>query len=155
MAAIAAAAAYSAVGVAAAHLVEYGWAGPYEFSFFNLSNHGTVEFCNRVPFWAEHTGSVFELHIGEEVLGQFSTERAIFEPLGRLVQEGRFTSEQFPYAQHTMSTADIGLELPDSFDVNEIRVIHRMGTSLLGFIPYHAEHVMSGSTFYVRMSEPC
>ena len=43
--------AYSTLSIIGSQQLEYRWHSPGEFSFFTMSNHGEIEFCNTVPFW--------------------------------------------------------------------------------------------------------
>ena len=45
--------AFAGMNIIGSQQLEYRWHSPGIFSFFTISNHGEMEFCNTLPFWTE------------------------------------------------------------------------------------------------------
>lgn len=152
MAAIAAALSYSGASVLGAHELEYRWSGPGEFSFFALSNHGDVELCNPVPFWASFGGLEIDTYYNSENHGTFSVGPAALGPLAGLTAPGTFKSGGIAAAQHIFMTMDY--EFGGGvirLDPNKFVVVTSVHATILGVIPYTATEQISGFDFGQRM----
>ena len=140
--------AYSGLNIIGVQQLEYRWDSPGEFSFFTMSNHGQVEFCNTFPvsitFQKFEVGTFYD----EKYIGSFTTEQLTLNPGSSGMQEGLFSSEEFVAAQHQFLTLDFEFDGGDiRLDPNKLVVIVATDTPILGIIPYSSTTQISGFEF--------
>lgn len=128
--------------------LEYRWDSPGEFTFFTMSNHGKVEFCNTIPFWISFERLEIATFFEDKHLGSFSTGPITINPLSSTVQEGKFTSEAISASQHVFMTLDFEFDGGDiRLDPNQLIVITQTHMPILGIIPYSTTKQMTGFDF--------
>ncbi len=128
--------------------LEYRWHGPGQFSFFTMSNHGEVEFCNPMPFWQSFEGFQFSTYYDAKHMGSFSVNPATINPLSSSVQKGVFSSQELVSAQHVFMTLDFEFDGGDiRLDPNKLIVVVRADIPILGIIPYSSTTQISGFDF--------
>ena len=140
--------AYSGLNIIGAQQLEYRWHNPGEFSFFTMSNHGQMEFCNTIPVWMTFQKFEVGTFYDEKYIGSFTTEPLTLNPGSSGVQEGLFSSEEFVAAQHQFLTLDFEFDGGDiRLDPNKLIVIVAVDTPILGVIPYSSTAQISGFEF--------
>ena len=77
--------AYSALSIIGSQQLEYRWYSPGEFSFFTMSNHGEIEFCNIMPFWTSFQKYEISMFYDEKFLGTFVIDSNTLNPLSSAV----------------------------------------------------------------------
>ena len=98
--------AFSGLSILGAQQLEYRWNSPGEFSFFALSNHGEVEFCNTVPFWISLQKFEIAPHYAENHMGTYTVEQMTLNPSSSEVQQGTFRTENYSATQQVFLTFD-------------------------------------------------
>ena len=137
--------AYSGWNIFAVQQLEYRWDSPGMFSFFTLSNHGKMEFCNAMPFWTnvqkfEISAFYDEIHLGSFVVNPFTAS-----PYASAIQEGSFISDDLPSAQHIFMVMDFQFDGGDiRLDPSKMVVLVKIDTPIIGIIPYSSTNQMSG-----------
>ena len=150
---IAAPFAYWSMSVAGVQQMEYRWSGPGMFSFFALSNHGEMEFCNAAPLWMGFEKLEVAAFFEERHLGTFVTGPVTAGPLESSVAEGAFASETISESQHIFMTMDFEFDGGDiRLDPNRFTVITRAHTPVMGVIPHYTEVQMNGFDFDQMMN---
>ncbi len=133
--------------------LEYRWDSPGEFTFFAMSNHGKIEFCNTVPFWMSLEKLDVTVFFEGNNLGTFSTNPVTINPLTSAVQEGVFSSDELSASQHVFMTLDFEFDGGDiRLDPNQLVVITSTNTPILGIIPYATSTQISGFDFDQKMN---
>ena len=145
--------AHSGLSIVGSQQLEYRWHGPGQFSFFAMSNHGEMEFCNTLPFWVSFQKMEVATFYSNEHLGSFVVNPLTIDPLSSAVQEGTFTSEEIATAQHNFMTLDFEFDGGDiRLDPNQFTVAIKTDTPILGMIPYSTVTKMSGWEFDQNMN---
>lgn len=145
--------ALSGFNILGAQQLEYRWAQLGEFSFFALSNGGSVEFCNPVPFWTTYQKFEVLPFYGDSQLGEYVTTNLELAPGSSEIQYVAFRSDKFTAAQQTFMAFDFQFDEgerrlnPDLFDITI-----RTSTPILGLVPYSTETVVSGLEFDQSMN---
>ena len=115
--------------------LEYRWDNPGQFSFFTMSNHGDVEFCNSMPFWISFEKLEVETYFDAEHMGSFSIDSTTLNPLSSTIQEGIFSSEELSASQHIFMTLDFEFDGGDiRLDPNQFIVVVQADMPILGII---------------------
>ena len=135
--------AHSGLSIIGMQNLEYRWDSPGQFSFFTMSNHGEMELCNSMPFWVSFEKLEIQSYFETNYLGSFS-----INPMSSAVQEGTFSSEELPAAQHIFMTLDFEFDGGDiRLDPNQFIVVVQADMPILGIIPYSSTTQMSGFDF--------
>lgn len=145
--------AYSGLNIFGAQQLEYRWHNPGEFSFFTMSNHGEMEFCNPTPFWTSFQKFQIAAFYGEEHIGSFVIDPSAINPSSSTVLEGLFSAEKITMAQHMFMTLDFEFDGGDiRLDPNKLIVIVKTDTPIIGVIPYSSTSQISGFEFDKMMN---
>ena len=139
---------YSGLSILGAGQLEFRWNQPGDFSFFTMSNHGEIEFCNTLPIWISFQKFEIATFYDSEHVGSFIVEPLTIEPSAVAVQEGVFSSEQFVAAQHVFMTLDFEFDGGDiRLDPSKLIVLIQTDTPIIGIIPYSSTTQISGFEF--------
>lgn len=153
----------SALNIIGAQQVEYRWDSPSDFSFFAMSNHGWIEFCNTMPFWVtfdEFSIDTFYFNVAgpagsleggqldrfavgalnsDEHLGTYTVKSVLLDPASSDLLYGKFRSDRFTAVQHILMNFDFEFDSggggPGSG--NFVAVVG-IDTPILGVVPYTA-----------------
>ena len=137
--------AYSGLSILGAQQLEYRWSNPGDFSFFTMSNHGEIEFCNPIPFWASFQKLDITIFYNEENLGSFAVNSVTINPLSSTIQKGTFSSKEISSAQHIFMTLDFEFDEGDiRLDPNKLITVIQIDTPIIGIIPYSSTTQISG-----------
>jgi hypothetical protein len=137
--------AYSGLNILGAQQLEYRWSNPGDFSFFTMSNHGEIEFCNPIPFWTSFQKLDITVFYNEENLGSFAVNSVTINPLSSTIQKGTFSSEEISSAQHIFMTLDFEFNEGDiRLDPNKLITVIQIDTPIIGIIPYSSTTQISG-----------
>lgn len=144
---------YSGSNIIGTQQTQYRWDNPGQFSFFTMSNHGKVEFCNTIPFWV--TLQKFEIatfydskHIGSFVIDPFT-----IDPLSSTVKKGIFSSKEITASQHVFMTLDFEFDGGAiRLDPNKLIIQVNTDTPIIGIIPYSSTTQISGFDFDQMMN---
>lgn len=151
--------AVSGLNILGAQQLEYRWDSPGEFSFFAMSNHGEMEFCNAMPFWTSFQKFEVGAFYDSENIGSFVVKPATINPVSSHVQEGIFSSEEIQESQHIFMTLDFEFDGGDiRLDPNKFIILIQTDTPIIGIIPYSTTIQMSGFDFNKIMNSenlPC
>lgn len=146
--------ALSGFNILGAQQLEYRWDNPGKFSFFALSNGGTMEFCSPVPFWTNY--QTFEIlpFYGEKQLGEYTVTDLALSPGSSTIQHAVFRSDQFSAAQQLFMTFDFQFDAGEvRLDPNQFTVLVHTSTPILGLIPYSTATSISGFEFDQSMNQ--
>jgi len=128
---------HSGLSIYGVQQLEYRWHSPINFSFFTMSNHGGVEFCNPMPFWTSFQRFEIATFYEGNHLGSFVVDPLTVNPFTSSIQSGVFISEELTTSQHIFMTMDFELDDGDiRLDPNEFIVMTKADTPILGLIPY-------------------
>jgi hypothetical protein len=145
--------AHSGLSILGMQQLEYRWNSPGEFSFFTMSNHGDMEFCNTMPFWVSFQKLDISVYFERNNLGTFSVEPLTVNPLSSTLQDGTFSSEELSAAQHIFMTLDFEFDGGDiRLDPNQLIVTTQAHMPILGIIPYSTTTQISGFDFDQMMN---
>ena len=145
--------AYSGLSIFGIQQLEYRWDNPGRFSFFTMSNHGDVEFCNTVPFWISFENFKVETYYDTNHMGSFSVNPTTINPLSATIQKGVFSSDEISASQHMFITLDFEFDGGDiRLDPNKFMVVIRANTPIIGIIPYSTTTQMTGFDFDKKMN---
>lgn len=145
--------AYSGLSIFGIQQLEYRWDNPGRFSFFTMSNHGDVEFCNTVPFWISFENFKVETYYDTNHIGSFSVNPTTINPLSATIQKGVFSSDEISASQHMFITLDFEFDGGDiRLDPNKFMVVIRANTPIIGIIPYSTTTQMTGFDFDKKMN---
>ena len=145
--------AYSGLSIFGIQQLEYRWDNPGRFSFFTMSNHGDVEFCNTVPFWISFENFKVETYYDTNHIGSFSVNPTTINPLSATIQKGIFSSDEISASQHMFITLDFEFDGGDiRLDPNKFMVVIRANTPIIGIIPYSTTTQMTGFDFDKKMN---
>ena len=140
--------AYSGLSIIGVQQLEYRWSGPGDFTFFTMSNHGEVEFCNTIPFWTSFQKFEVGTFYDGRYLGSFTVNPTTLNPSSSSVQEGIFSSEELAAVQHIFMTLDFEFDGGDiRLDPNRFAVLVNAETSIIGIIPISSTSQISGFDF--------
>ncbi|KAF6247202.1 thr operon leader peptide [Nitrosopumilus sp. b3] len=138
----------SGLNILGTQTLEYRWGGPGQFSFFAMSNHGDIEFCNTMPFWTSFQKYEVALFYDSKHIGSFVVNPLIINPLSSQVQSGIFTSEEIAATQHVFMTLDFEFDGGDiRLDPNKFITVIQIDTPIIGMIPYSTTTQISGFDF--------
>ncbi len=144
---------YSGSSIVEAQQLEYRWDSPGEFTFFTMSNDGKMEFCNTLPFWTSFQKFEIKAFYQSKHLGSFAVGPMEMNPLSSTVQEGAFSSEELPAAQHIFMTFDFEFNGGNiRLDPTKFVIVTSMDTPILGIIPYSTTSQISGYEFDKMMN---
>ena len=139
---------YSGLNIFGIQQIEYRWDNPGNFSFFTMSNHGEMEFCNIMPFWISFQKLDVLTFYDANHMGTFSVEPLTAYPFSSTIQKGIFSSEELSASQHIFMTLDFEFDGGDiRLDPNKLIVIIRTDMPILGIIPYSTTSQISGFDF--------
>jgi len=145
--------AHSGLSIVGAQQLEYRWDNPGEFTFFTMSNHGEMEFCNTMPFWTSFQKFELATFYQSEHLGSFVVEPLTINPFSPAVQEGIFSTEEMSAAQHIFMTFDFEFNGGNiRLDPNQFIILISTDTPILGIIPYSSTTQISGFEFDKMMN---
>lgn len=140
--------AYSGLSIFGMQQIEYRWHNPGNFSFFTMSNHGEMEFCNVTPFWISFQKLDVSTFYDVNHIGTFSVEPLTVDPFSSTIQKGIFSSEELLASQHIFMTLDFEFDGGDiRLDPNKLIVMVRAHMPILGIIPYSTTSQISGFDF--------
>ncbi|RNJ80017.1 MAG: thr operon leader peptide [Nitrosopumilus sp. H8] len=144
---------YSGISILGAHELEYRWAQPGRFSFFDLSNHGDVELCNPLPFWTSFEALKIDAYYDSAHHGTFTVGPASLDPLAHATKGGVFRSDGLAASQHIFMTLDYEFDGGVlRLDPNRFVIVSSIETPILGFIPYTTSEKISGFDFDQMMN---
>ena len=144
---------YSGWSIVGVEQLEYRWDNPGQFSFFTMSNHGVIEFCNSLPFWISFEGLQITPYFEANDLGSFSVESSTINPLSSTIQKGTFSSKELSASQHIFMTLDFEFDGGDiRLDPNQFVVVIHTDIPILGIIPYSTTTQISGFEFDKNMN---
>ena len=140
--------AHSGLSILGMQQLEYRWDNPGQFSFFTMSNHGEIEFCNSMPFWITFEKLEISTYYDSNHIGSFSVNPTTLTPLSSTIQEGIFSSEELSAAQHIFMTLDFEFDGGDiRLDPNKLIIAVHTDMPILGIIPYSTTTQISGFEF--------
>ena len=143
---------FSGMSVLGAQQLEYRWYSPGEFSFFTMSNHGQMEFCNTLPFWTSFQEFKIMPYYTGTHMGTYTVDKLTLDPISSGVHEGTFSSEEIAMAQHTFMSFDFEFDDGDiRLDPNQFITVIQIETPILGIIPYTTTTQISGFEFDQKM----
>ena len=153
MAAIAVPFLYSGLAIYGSERMEYGWHGPDGFTFFAMSNHGELEFCNPTPFWTGFERMEIASFLGRDHIGSFVMGPLRVDPLSSAVHGGTFSADTVAASQHLFMTLDFEFDGGDiRLDPNQFAIVVKTDTPILGLIPYSTTTQMTGFDFDQMMN---
>jgi len=139
---------HSGVSILGVKQLEYRWDSPGEFNYFNMLNHGEMEFCNTLPFWMSIQKFEIESFYQSETLGTFTVQPMSISPFSSVVESGVFKSEEMSEAQHIFMTFDFEFNGGNvRLDPNQFAIVISTDTPILGLIPYTTTTQISGFEF--------
>ena len=139
---------HSGLSILGMQQLEYRWDNPGQFSFFTMSNHGEIEFCNSMPFWITFEKLEISTYYDSNHIGSFTVNPTTLTPLSSTIQEGIFSSEELSAAQHIFMTLDFEFDGGDiRLDPNKLIVAVHTNMPILGIIPYSTTTQISGFEF--------
>ena len=145
--------AHSGLSIFGMQQLEYRWDNPGQFSFFTMSNHGEIEFCNTMPFWISFENLQIITFYDESQRGVFTINPTTINPLSSTIQEGTFSSENLSAAQHIFMSLDFEFDGGDiRLDPNKLIVVVQADMPILGIIPYSTTTQISGFDFDQEMN---
>ena len=145
--------AISGLNIIGAQVLEYRWDNPGEFSFFTMSNHGEIEFCNTLPFWTSIQKLEIVTFYDSQNIGSFVVKPIILNPLSSHVQKGVFTSDELQAYQHIFMTLDFEFNGGDiRLDPNKFIIQIQKDTPIIGIIPYSTTTQITGFDFSKMMN---
>ena len=145
--------AHSGLSIVGVQQLEYRWDNPGEFTFFTMSNHGEMEFCNTMPSWTSFQKFEISTFYQSEHLGSFVLQPLTINPFSSAVQEGTFSSEQMSAAKHIFMTFDFEFNGGNiRLDPNKFIIVINTDTAILGIIPYSSTTQISGFEFDKMMN---
>lgn len=140
--------AVSAANIAGAEQVRYRWDSPGMFSFFKLSNGGSLEVCNTLPFWTSFESLEITAYYQGERLGAYTVGPLTMNPLESSVHEGTFSSDHIAGVYRVFMSIDHGISSGDmSIDPRFFVINAGISTPILGLVPYHTTHQVSALEF--------
>ncbi len=138
----------SGLNILGSQTLEYRWNGPGTFSFFGMSNHGEIEFCNTIPFWTSFQKFEIGAFYDSKHIGSFVVKPLTINPLSSQVQEGIFSSEELAASQQVFMTLDFEFDGGDiRLDPNKFIILIQTDTPIIGIIPYSITTQISGFDF--------
>lgn len=144
---------FSAMNIVGSQQLEYRWHSPGTFSFFTMSNHGEMEFCNTLPFWMTFEKFEVSMFYTGTNIGTYEIKPLTLDPSASGVQEGVFSSENISSAQHTFMNFDFEFDSGEiRLDPNQFVVIIQTHTPILGIIPYSSTTQISAFDFDQMMN---
>ena len=138
--------AYSGLNIIGANQLEYKWNSVEEFSFFEMSNNGEMEFCNPMPYPTSFQEFKIISFYDEKNIGEFEINSSTISSKSLIVEKGNFSTEEFQSTQHMFMTLDY--EFGGGairVDPNKFIVLVTVQTPIMGIIPY--SHTMQISGF--------
>ena len=145
--------AHSASSIVGVQQLEYRWDNPGEFTFFTMSNHGEMEFCNTMPFWTSFQKFEIATFYQSEHLGSFAVQPLTINPFSSVVEEGIFSTEGMSEAQHIFMTFDFMFNGGNiRLDPNKFFIEISTDIPILGIIPYSSITQISGFEFDKMMN---
>ena len=82
--------AYSGLNIIGANQLEYNWNSVEEFSFFEMSNNGAIEFCNPMPLPTSFQEFKIISFYDEKNIGEFETNSLTIAPKSSIVGKWKF-----------------------------------------------------------------
>ena len=150
---------YSISNILGIHQTQYRWHGPDDFTFFAMSNHGEIEFCNTIPLWSSFQKFEISAFYDSEHIGEFVVGPTTMNPLSSTIQKGIFSSKEITTAQHFFMTLDFEFNGGDiRVDPNNLIILTNVETRIVGIIPYSHTTQISGFEFSKMMNKenlPC
>lgn len=145
--------AYSFLNIYGAQQLQYKWNDENQFSYFELSNNGSVEFCNTMPFWMSFKKFEIVSFYDFKNIGTFTVQPLTINPSSHGSQEGIFRSEAFTEAQYVFMNLDFefnGGEI--RIDPNKLYMLVNIDTPIIGVIPYTTTIQYSGFDLFNIMN---
>jgi len=137
--------AYSGLNIIGANQLEYNWNSGDEFSFFEMSNNGEIEFCNPMPFPTSFQEFKIISFYDAKNIGEFKINSSMIESQSSSIQAGSFSTEEFQSTQHMFMTLDYEFNGGAvRIDPNKFIVLVTIQTPIMGIIPYSNTVQMSG-----------
>jgi hypothetical protein len=137
--------AYSGLNIIGANQLEYNWNDIEEFSFFEMSNNGEIEFCNPMLFPTSFQEFKITSFYDQKNIGEFETNSATISSKSSIVKSGNFSTEEFQATQHMFMTLDYEFDGGAiRLDPNKFIVLVTIQTPIMGIIPYSNTVQMSG-----------
>jgi hypothetical protein len=137
--------AYSGLNIIGANQLEYKWNGVEEFSFFEMSNNGEIEFCNSMPWPTSFQEfKIISFYDGKNI-GEFEINASTIGSQLSTIHTGSFSTEEFQATQHMLMTLDYEFDGGAiRVDPNKFIVLVTIQTPIMGIIPYSNTVQMSG-----------
>jgi hypothetical protein len=137
--------AYSGLNIIGANQLEYNWNSGDEFSFFEMSNNGEIEFCNPMPFPTIFQEFKIISFYDAKNIGEFKINSSMIESQSSSIQAGSFSTEEFQSTQHMFMTLDYEFNGGAvRIDPNKFIVLVTIETPIIGIIPYSNTIQISG-----------
>jgi hypothetical protein len=137
--------AYSGLNIIGANQLEYNWNDIEEFSFFEMSNNGEIEFCNPTLFPTSFQEFKITSFYDQKNIGEFEINSATIYSKSSIIKSGNFSTEEFQATQHMFMTLDYEFDGGAiRLDPNKFIVLVTIQTPIMGIIPYSNTVQMSG-----------
>ncbi len=145
---------YSGMNIYAAEQIKYRWDDPGNFSFFELSNNGNIEFCNAVPYNANFKDFQITMFYDAGNRGTYQVDNLSIEGSQSEIQKGKFTSENFVESQHLFMQMDFQFDGGDiRIDPRKMFVVVTIETPIIGIIPHTSTTQYTGFDFDKLMNQ--
>ena len=137
--------AYSGLNIIGANQLEYNWSSIEEFSFFEMSNNGEVEFCNPMPFPTSFEKFQIITFYDAKNIGMYEIMSTTVESQSSIIKKGNFSTEEFQSTQHMFMTLDYEFDGGAiRVDPNKFIVLVNIQTPIAGIIPYSHTSQITG-----------
>lgn len=139
---------YSSLNVISAKDLEFSWPRQ-SFDFLSVLTGKTLEVCNDSDIPATFSKYSFSIFYDENDLGTFSTGSGGLAPHTDGVIFGKFESKDNKISTLFLSFLDTEVSGTDvtRININKIKVITQLDTTVLGVIPFSITQEYSGPEF--------
>lgn len=146
--------AYSGLNIYAAEQLEYRWAEPGKFSFFEMSNNRSIEICNTSPFPANFKKIDVITFYQTQNKGTYTIENFEINGSESKMVQGKFSSENYVDSQRLFMIMDFQFDGGDNrIDARQLFVLVSIDTPIIGVIPYTVNVQYSGFDFDQLMNQ--
>ena len=137
--------AYSGINIVGAEQLQYKWSGSEGFSFFAMSNNGSIEFCNPMPYPANFQKFQIGSFYDAKSIGTFEIDSTTVDSQSTIMKKGVFLTDDFQSTQHMFMTLDYEFDGGEvRVDPNKFIVVVSIHTPIAGIIPYSHNIQISG-----------
>lgn len=145
---------YSAMNIYSAEQIKFRWSPPEKFSYFELSNNGSLEFCNSSPLPVNFKSVQITPFYDGKSQGTLHIENINIDGEHSKIQKGRFVTDQFLETQHLFMEMDYQFDGGEvKVDPRKMQVVVAIDTPIIGIIPYTSIHQFGGLDFDKMMNE--